>query len=156
MPDHPFADSAAKQRDFFIRTTAAFVDADGSFAPKPGMFTVTNHIAHAALTVDWFIAGAFRPEGFDMDFAAADRRARAIATLAEARARFAACYAAAIAVIGGATRAEMMQPMAAGPIMGGAPRVAILEGMSDHTAHHRGALAVYLRLLGRVPAMPYG
>ncbi len=26
---------------------------------------------------------------------------------------------------------------------------------SSHTAHHRGALAVYARLLGKVPAMPY-
>jgi uncharacterized damage-inducible protein DinB len=26
----------------------------------------------------------------------------------------------------------------------------------EHTAHHRGALTVYSRLLGKVPPMPYG
>jgi uncharacterized damage-inducible protein DinB len=28
--------------------------------------------------------------------------------------------------------------------------------MVEHTAHHRGALTVYSRLLGKVPLMPYG
>jgi len=27
--------------------------------------------------------------------------------------------------------------------------------MVEHTAHHRGALTVYSRVLGKVPAMPY-
>jgi uncharacterized damage-inducible protein DinB len=39
--------------------------------------------------------------------------------------------------------------------MGGLPRQCIVGAISDHTAHHRGALGVYARLLGRVPAMPY-
>jgi hypothetical protein len=29
------------------------------------------------------------------------------------------------------------------------------RGSTDHTAHHRGALTVYSRLLGKVPKMPY-
>jgi uncharacterized damage-inducible protein DinB len=28
--------------------------------------------------------------------------------------------------------------------------------MVEHTAHHRGALTVYSRKLGKVPPMPYG
>ena len=39
--------------------------------------------------------------------------------------------------------------------MGGVPRAAILSGITDHTAHHRGALTVYARLLGKTPPMPY-
>ena len=39
--------------------------------------------------------------------------------------------------------------------VGGAPRLALVTGLGDHTAHHRGVLAVYARLCGRVPAMPY-
>ena len=35
------------------------------------------------------------------------------------------------------------------------PVVAIVGGIEDHTAHHRGALTVYARLLDRVPPMPY-
>jgi uncharacterized damage-inducible protein DinB len=40
-------------------------------------------------------------------------------------------------------------------VMGGAPRIAIVGAIADHTAHHRGALTVYARLLGVVPPMPY-
>ena len=32
---------------------------------------------------------------------------------------------------------------------------AVINGITDHSAHHRGALAVYARLLGKEPAMPY-
>jgi uncharacterized damage-inducible protein DinB len=39
--------------------------------------------------------------------------------------------------------------------MGGLPKHAIWTAVLDHTAHHRGALTVYSRLLGKVPAMPY-
>ena len=36
--------------------------------------------------------------------------------------------------------------------MAGAPRSSIVDGLADHTAHHRGSLAVYARLRGKVPA----
>ena len=42
-----------------------------------------------------------------------------------------------------------------GPVMGGAPRLAIVNAITDHTAHHRGTLTVYSRLRGHTPAMPY-
>ena len=45
--------------------------------------------------------------------------------------------------------------MPANPIMQG-PRYEVIGGVVDHTAHHRGALAVYARLQGKTPAMPYG
>ena len=32
----------------------------------------------------------------------------------------------------------------------------IVWAMVEHTAHHRGALTVYSRPLGKVPPMPYG
>ena len=53
------------------------------------------------------------------------------------------------------TDAELMAPIADGPIMGGAPRMAIVNGITDHTAHHRGALTVYARVSGVVPPNPY-
>jgi uncharacterized damage-inducible protein DinB len=40
--------------------------------------------------------------------------------------------------------------------MGGEPRLAIVGAICEHTAHHRGALAVYARLLGYAPPIPYG
>jgi uncharacterized damage-inducible protein DinB len=33
--------------------------------------------------------------------------------------------------------------------------MAIFGAITDHTAHHRGALTVYARLAGAVPPMPY-
>ena len=51
--------------------------------------------------------------------------------------------------------AELMAPLPAGPIMGGAPRMAIFSAITDHTAHHRGALTVDARISGIVPPMPY-
>ncbi|MCF8432232.1 MAG: DinB family protein [Melioribacteraceae bacterium] len=34
--------------------------------------------------------------------------------------------------------------------------MAVVGAIADHSAHHRGALAVYARLAGKVPKMPYG
>ncbi len=59
-------------------------------------------------------------------------------------------------VFSGKSAADLEQPLPQGPIMGGAPRSAVVGAISDHTAHHRGALAVYARLLGKTPKMPYG
>jgi uncharacterized damage-inducible protein DinB len=39
--------------------------------------------------------------------------------------------------------------------MGGQAMSGVVWGMIEHTAHHRGALTVYSRLLGKVPPMPY-
>ena len=50
---------------------------------------------------------------------------------------------------------ELRASLPPGPIMGGVPREAFVNGLADHTAHHRGALTVYSRLLGKVPDMPY-
>ncbi len=52
--------------------------------------------------------------------------------------------------------AELAQPMADNPILGARARYNGIEALIDHTGHHRGALAVYARLAGRVPEMPYG
>ena len=39
--------------------------------------------------------------------------------------------------------------------MRGVSRTAIVVPIVDHTGHHRRALTVYTRLLGRVPKMMY-
>ena len=155
MADHPFASSLAMHKEFFLRSIACFRPADAGFAPAEGMFTVAGQIAHAALTVDWFVAGAFCPAGFDHDFAAHEAAARRVTALDQAVSRFSASYDAASARFAATSMAELQIPITAGPIMGGAPRLAVVEAMADHTAHHRGALTVYARLLGLKPAMPY-
>jgi uncharacterized damage-inducible protein DinB len=51
---------------------------------------------------------------------------------------------------------DLAQPLPPGPVMGGQPISDIVWAMVEHTAHHRGVLTVYSRLLGKVPPMPYG
>lgn len=156
MDATPFIGQLAATRQFLVTATADFRAEDAAFTPRPGLLTVAGHLAHVALTVDWFIAGAFlRPEGFDLDFPEHLRQAQAVTSLAVARAEVDRAFAAAQAAV--ASHAlRLYEPLPAGPIMGGAPRLAIIGGIVDHTAHHRGALAVYARLLGREPALPYG
>ena len=79
-----------------------------------------------------------------------------VTSLAEAREWLDRATARAVDVFSSKTREELAAPIAAGPIMGGAPRSAILSSIADHTAHHRGALTVCARLRGKQPALPYG
>lgn len=144
----------AATRTFFEKTLACFEDEDGAFAPQEGMFTVAQHIAHAAQIVEWFLEGAFRPDGFSTEFAAMDQEVRAIKELEDARAWWTSALDQALESVAGSAPESWAEPTR-GHLMGGMPRESIFGGIADHTAHHRGALAVYARLLGREPAMPY-
>ena len=139
----------------FFKTTLAVFDADDAgFAPNPELYTVAGHVAHAAGSVDWFIEGAFG-EGWDMDFDADIAKAKSVKTLEEATAWLHRAFENAVSVVGNASDEELFAPIADTRIMEGAPRAAVVSGIVDHTAHHRGSLAVYARLIGKVPAMPY-
>ncbi len=142
-------------RDFFNRSTANLTEAHSSFAPAAGMMTAAQQVAHAAHTIEWFVEGAFRPEGFDQDFEGQAKVYMAVTSLADARAWFERAVASASATLGAKSDAELLAPMPEGPIMGGLPRIAVVGGITDHTAHHRGALTVYARLNDIVPPMPY-
>ena len=147
--------SAQDSLDFFKRSTKALTEADAMFSPVEGAYTVSQHMAHVALTVDWFVEGAFGPEGFDMNFESHDKQARAVTSLAAAREMLEQSFARLIKKIDSESEADWKKPIAPGPVMGGEPRCAIVEGIVDHTAHHRGALTVYTRLRGKVAPMPY-
>jgi uncharacterized damage-inducible protein DinB len=154
------AERAAREldaaKDFFDRSTRNLTEAHSTLTPAEGMMSAAQQVAHAAQTIDWFMEGAFRPEGFDLDF---ESHAKAIAgctSLAEARAWFDRAIAAAKTTVAAKSDADLMTPLPPGPVMGGAPRMAIFGSITDHTAHHRGALTVYARLAGVVPPMPYG
>jgi len=140
----------------YMKTTVSvFDEADSGFAPQPELYTVAGHIAHAADSVDWFVEGAFG-EGWNMDFEALIAAARAVTSLDDANAWLDRAYAAAIAAIEAAPDEVLLAPIPDERIMRGAPRTAIVSAIVDHTAHHRGALTVYARLLGKVSPMPYG
>ncbi len=145
----------AAMKEYFGRSTRVLDEADSNFAPVEGVFTAAQHIAHVAQTIEWFVAGAFAPGGFDMDFERLDKEVRKVASLAAARAWMERACAAAHAAVEGHSDSEWVAPLPAGPIMGGLPRYAVFGALTDHTAHHRGALTVYSRLRGKVPPMPY-
>jgi len=145
----------ASMKEFFDRSTRVLQEADSAFAPKEGMFTTAQHVAHAAQTIEWFMRGAFAPGGFDLDFERMDRDVRGVTSLNAAREWLDRACAAAKATVDGHSEDEWAAALPPGPIMGGIPRLAIFGALTDHSAHHRGALTVYARLLGKVAPMPY-
>jgi uncharacterized damage-inducible protein DinB len=126
--------------EYFNRSTSALTEEDSGFSPAEGVFTAAQQVAHAAKT---------------MDFVAHETAARAVTSLADARAWLSTAVENAKQAIDAHTDEEWGQPLPAGPVMGGAPRAAIFGAITDHTAHHRGALTIYARLRGKTPPMPY-
>jgi uncharacterized damage-inducible protein DinB len=145
----------AAMKDFFDRSTRVLQEADSVFAPREGMYTAAQLIAHVAQTIEWFFQGAFAREGFDLDFERMDKEVRQVGSVTAARAWLDRACAAAKSAVESHSDSEWQELLPAGPIMGGQPRHSILSSITDHTAHHRGALTVYSRLLGKVPPMPY-
>lgn len=142
-------------KEFFDRSTRVLEESDSEFTPAPGMFTAAQQVAHVAQTIEWFVDGAFAPGGFNLDFEAIEREVRAVTSLAAARDWLDKACEKAKSVVEAHAEAEWAEPLPPGPVMGGMPRLAVISAMNDHTAHHRGALTVYSRLLGKTPAMPY-
>jgi uncharacterized damage-inducible protein DinB len=141
--------------EYFNRSTRNLTEAHSTVTPSPGMMTAAQQVAHTAHTIDWFMEGAFRPEGFDTNFEAHAKVVGACTSLSAARAWFEKAVAAARATAAAKSDAELMATLPPGPIMGGVPRMAVFSAITDHTAHHRGALTVYARVSGIVPPMPY-
>ena len=141
---------------FFETSTSCLSEDDSSFKPKEGLFSVANHIAHTAQTIDWFMDGAFSEKGFDMDFEKYITEVQKVDSLDSAKTWFNKAIENAIKLIENGSEEELQKPIAQGPIMGGMPRWTVSGAIAEHTAHHRGALSVYSRLIGKEPKMPYG
>jgi len=154
--DYDFAKQLLASQDFFERSTRVLDEANSGFRPKEEMMTVAQQVAHTAQTLDWFIEGASRREGFDLDFAKHVKALESVTSLAAARKMLEKAYGNAISFLRSRSAEDLAQPLPPGPVMGGQPISEIVWAMVEHTAHHRGALTVYSRQLGKVPPMPYG
>jgi uncharacterized damage-inducible protein DinB len=150
------ANQLLASEDFFDRSTRVLDETDSEFRPREGMMSVAQQVAHTAQTLDWFIEGASRSEGFDLDFAKHAKDLEGVTSLAAAREMLAAAYANAIQFLRSRSPEDLAAPLPPGPVMGGQPIGDVVWAMIEHTAHHRGALTVYSRLLEKVPPMPYG
>ena len=142
-------------REFFNRSTNCLEEKDGDFKPAEGMLTVKEQVAHVAQTVDWFMDGMTKAEGFDMDFEAHWTEVNKVPDLKTAREWFERSIDKAIEIIESKPEEYFREPLPEGLVMGGEPKLAVISGISDHSAHHRGSLTVYSRLLGKEPTMPY-
>lgn len=142
-------------RKLFRTTTSVFEAPDAAFAPDPELYTVAGHIAHSADAMEWFVEGAFG-KGWDFDLAASIAKAKGVTDLGEARAWLDRAFDRSITVAREAGDELLEALIPDDSVMGpGAPRIAVINAIIDHTAHHRGALAVYARLLGKAPPMLY-
>ncbi|MCF7859556.1 MAG: DinB family protein [Candidatus Cloacimonetes bacterium] len=143
------------QEYFFMNTISCFTEEDSGFKPKDEMYTVAQHIGHAAETVNWFLEGAFGNKGFDMNFENYEEKMKKYSSFNECKQQFTDAVARGIERIKEAPDEELTAPITA-EIMKGAPKMAVVGAIADHSAHHRGSLAVYARLAGKTPKMPYG
>ena len=51
--------------EYFNRSTRNLTEDHSTFVPAEGMMSAAQQVAHVAHTIDWFLEGAFRPEGFE-------------------------------------------------------------------------------------------
>jgi uncharacterized damage-inducible protein DinB len=152
---YDFATQILASREFFERSTRVLDESDSEFRPCDEMMSVAQQVAHTAQTIEWFLDGATKPEGFDLDFAEQANLVAGVTSLAVGRRKLNAAFTRAVDFLRSRTPEELAQLLPAGPVMGGQPASDIVWAMVEHTAHHRGALSVYARLLGKVPPMPY-
>lgn len=143
------------QEKFFLNTISCLSENDSNFKPNDEMYTVAQHVGHAAETVDWFLQGAFGDKGFDMDFDNYMERMKKHTSFDDSVIYFKEATAKGIEKIKEVPDTELIAPITA-KIMTGAPKMAVVGAIVDHTTHHRGALAVYARLMDKEPRMPYG
>jgi uncharacterized damage-inducible protein DinB len=155
LQTYNFAGQLLASKEFFERSTRVLEEADSGFRPQEGMMTAAQQVAHAAQTIEWFVEGSRSEKGFDLDFEKHARELADVTSLAAARQLLETAYANAVRYISSLGPEGLSRPMAKGPVMGGQPVSEIVWAIVEHTAHHRGALTVYTRLLGRVPPMPY-
>jgi uncharacterized damage-inducible protein DinB len=147
-------DTLDATRRFFDRTTRCLDESDSTFRATEATMTVASHVAHVAQVAEWFHAGVFDGH-WNMDIAGQQAITDRVASLAEARAWLDRAWSGLRTRVESASEEELAEILPDNPILPGVPRVHIAAALADHVAHHRGALAVYARLAGKVPEMPY-
>lgn len=143
-------------RECFVRSTSVLEETDSGFAAVAGMYTVAQQVAHTALDIDWFTNGVKSRGEWDVDFERADERARAFTSLFHARELIDQAFGRAVEEFGSLSTEDLAASFPQeDPFFPGAPIWSAVAALIDHTAHHRGALTVYTRLLGKTPPNPY-
>lgn len=142
-------------RRFFDRTTGGLEEKHSGFRATPETRTVAGQVAHVAQTIDWFREGGLE-DRWRVDFDALMAETDRVASLTAARVWLEEAWNRLEATVRAMPEERFEEPMAPNPILQERRRYGTIEAIADHTAHHRGSLAVYVRLLGEIPPMPYG
>lgn len=148
--------SLQMNEEFFNRSTSVLDEDDSTFVPAPGALSTAAQVAHVAITIDWFFDAAYTPKGWDMDFEAHMKEATSYNSLGAARERLARSFDRARETVEALSQEEFSANFPPDdPLFPGMPKACIVDAIADHTAHHRGALTIYSRLVGKVPKIPY-
>lgn len=147
------AETLGHSHRFFRRSTSVLGDEHADFAPREGMLTVKEHVAHVGHTLDWFL-DALETGEYDMDFESQAREVAAVESLVAAFAWVDRAFGRVADYLAAATAESLAEMQPENPIING-PKGSVFAVLVEHTAHHRGALTVYARLQGLVPPMPY-
>lgn len=142
-------------RVFFDNTTRVLEEQHAGYTATPESMTVAQQVAHVAQTIDWFREGGFE-DRWRMDFEAIGAELGQVHSLAEARRMLGEAWDRLRTAVEHMPEEKLAEDIAENPILCRRPRSYTITGIMDHTAHHRGSLAVYARLAGKTPAMPYG
>ena len=140
---------------FFKKSISVLDEADSGYRPGDTGWTVAQQLRHTAMTVEWFTDGVFGGKGFATDWEAQMAHINQASSLDEEKAYFDKAVDDACTTWGKLSEADLMEVIS-DPLMGTMPKIAVVGSMVDHTAHHRGALATYARVMGKEPEMPYG
>lgn len=155
MKSNPYVMTLRIQQQYFHNTISKLDENDSLFKPEENAFTVAQQVAHTAHSVDWLTEGAFAPEGFRTDWDVMVHDFLKYTSLTDAKRYFDEAIDRACVVFGSKSEEEMMESLPDGLVLGGMPRATAVSGIADHTAHHRGSLSIYSRLVGKPAPFPY-
>lgn len=155
MDQNPAVSQLRMMQKFFNNTISVLEEKDSGFRPVECSYSVVEQLAHTSQSIKWFTLGAFSDAGFDADFEKLEKEVREAESLEKEKQKFDDEIEVACEVWGSKSEDELHEQLPPDSIMGSIPKFAILGAMMDHTAHHRGSLAVYARLCGKKPMMPY-
>lgn len=163
-----------KQKEWFNRVISCFSEEDAAFRPREGMLSVAGQINHVTNGLEIFLAGVIlefdrlksrtwssRRRGavwpsWDMEWSKNSNSdpVQTDESLAGAVQAFNETIDMVAEVFAGLSEQELIKPLAPNPMRVLTPQ-RIVNGICDHSAHHRGALSQYARLLGKDPKLPY-
>jgi uncharacterized damage-inducible protein DinB len=175
MNANPITITIGKQKEFFQRSLSCFTEEDADYRPQPGMLSVSGHIHHTTASIELMMSGILRefPRfgerryasrrpgatwkewGMDWAYSANHDTVRADWSLASALRAFDETMDIVSTIFAELTPDEMRQPLGDNPMKLPSAFAVLYFGIFDHTAHHRGALSQYARLLGKEPRIPY-